>query len=82
VQENLTLYADLHGVPMEQRRAFSRMLEMTDMARFAASAKAVGGMKRSSACLHWSARDLLLLDEPSVGVDPLSRRDLRPSSNN
>ena len=37
VQENLDLYADLHGVPQAQRRdRFARMLEITDMARFTA----------------------------------------------
>ncbi|MBL8433019.1 MAG: hypothetical protein JNK80_11535 [Dechloromonas sp.] len=35
VMENLNLYADLHGVPMDERRErFDRMLTMTDMARF------------------------------------------------
>jgi ABC-2 type transport system ATP-binding protein len=81
VQENLDLYADLHGVPMEQRRErFSRMLEMTDMARFTArpAGKLSGGMKQKLglACTLVRSPDLLLLDEPSVGVDPLSRRDL------
>lgn len=81
VQENLDLYADLHGVPMEQRRTrFGRMLEMTDMARFTRrpAGKLSGGMKQKLglACTLVRSPDLLLLDEPSVGVDPLSRRDL------
>src|SRR5690606_10077476 len=81
VQENLDLYADLHGVPLEQRRErFGRMLEMTDMARFTArpAGKLSGGMKQKLglACTLVRSPDLLLLDEPSVGVDPLSRRDL------
>lgn len=81
VQENLDLYADLHGVPLDQRRTrFGRMLEMTDMARFVArpAGKLSGGMKQKLglACTLVRAPDLLLLDEPSVGVDPLSRRDL------
>jgi ABC-2 type transport system ATP-binding protein len=81
VQENLDLYADLHGVPMEERRErFSRMLEMTDMARFTErpAGKLSGGMKQKLglACTLVRSPDLLLLDEPSVGVDPLSRRDL------
>jgi len=81
VQENLDLYADLHGVPLEQRRErFRRMLEMTDMARFTArpAGKLSGGMKQKLglACTLVRSPDLLLLDEPSVGVDPLSRRDL------
>ena len=81
VQENLDLYADLHGVPMEARKErFARMLEMTDMARFTGrpAGKLSGGMKQKLglACTLVRSPDLLLLDEPSVGVDPLSRRDL------
>ncbi|WP_299846008.1 ATP-binding cassette domain-containing protein [uncultured Paracoccus sp.] len=81
VQENLDLYADLHGVPMEQRRErFARMLQMTDLARFTdrPAGKLSGGMKQKLglACTLVRSPDLLLLDEPSVGVDPLSRRDL------
>ncbi|MCB1969148.1 MAG: ABC transporter ATP-binding protein [Geminicoccaceae bacterium] len=81
VQENLDLYADLHGVPTGERKTrFARMLEMTDMARFTArpAGKLSGGMKQKLglACTLVRSPDLLLLDEPSVGVDPLSRRDL------
>jgi len=81
VQENLELYADLHGVPQDVRRErFGRMLEMTDLTRFTArpAGKLSGGMKQKLglACTLVRSPDLLLLDEPSVGVDPLSRRDL------
>ena len=81
VQENLDLYADLHGVPHEVRRQrFARLLEMTDLQRFTArpAGKLSGGMKQKLglACTLVRSPDLLLLDEPSVGVDPLSRRDL------
>jgi ABC-2 type transport system ATP-binding protein len=81
VQENLDLYADLHGVPPEVRRQrFSRLLEMTDLGSFTArpAGKLSGGMKQKLglACTLVRSPDLLLLDEPSVGVDPLSRRDL------
>jgi len=81
VQENLDLYADLHGVPQEARRErFARMLEMTDLTHFTArpAGKLSGGMKQKLglACTLVRSPDLLLLDEPSVGVDPLSRRDL------
>ncbi len=81
VQENLDLYADLHGVPQAMRRErFARMLEMTDMARFTQrpAGKLSGGMKQKLglACTLVRSPDLLLLDEPSVGVDPLSRREL------
>ncbi|MAA99228.1 MULTISPECIES: ATP-binding cassette domain-containing protein [Hyphomicrobiales] len=81
VQENLDLYADLHGVPHDERQErFARMLEVTDMARFTdrPAGKLSGGMKQKLglACTLVRSPDLLLLDEPSVGVDPLSRRDL------
>lgn len=81
VQENLELYADLHGVAQDVRRErFGRMLEMTDLKRFTArpAGKLSGGMKQKLglACTLVRSPDLLLLDEPSVGVDPLSRRDL------
>jgi len=81
VQENLDLYADLHGVPAEIRRErFARMLAMTDLAAFRErpAGKLSGGMKQKLglACTLVRSPDLLLLDEPSVGVDPLSRRDL------
>jgi len=81
VQENLDLYADLHGVPAALRRErFGRLLEMTDLARFTArpAGKLSGGMKQKLglACTLVRSPELLLLDEPTVGVDPLSRREL------
>jgi len=81
VQENLDLYADLHGVPHAIRQErFTKMLEMTDMARFTQrpAGQLSGGMKQKLglACTLVRSPDVLLLDEPSVGVDPLSRRDL------
>lgn len=81
VQENLDLYADLHGVPESERRErFKRLLDMTDLARFTErpAGKLSGGMKQKLglACTLVRSPELLLLDEPSVGVDPLSRRDL------
>ena len=81
VQENLDLYADLHGVPLPVRQErFRRLLDMTDLARFTArpAGKLSGGMKQklALACTLVRSPELLLLDEPSVGVDPLSRREL------
>ncbi|EHT8677188.1 ABC transporter ATP-binding protein [Salmonella enterica] len=81
VQENLDLYADLHGVPGQVRKErFERLLSITDLTRFTArpAGKLSGGMKQKLglACTLVRSPELLLLDEPSVGVDPLSRRDL------
>jgi len=81
VQENLDLYADLHGVPREVRsQRFKRLLEITDLTQFTErlAGQLSGGMKQKLglACTLVRSPELLLLDEPSVGVDPLSRRDL------
>jgi ABC-2 type transport system ATP-binding protein len=81
VQENLDLYADLHGVPGSERPArYARLLEMTDLGRFTGrpAGKLSGGMKQKLglACTLVRSPELLLLDEPTVGVDPLSRREL------
>jgi ABC-2 type transport system ATP-binding protein len=81
VQENLDLYADLHGVSQAiRRKRHARLLEMTDLARFTArpAGKLSGGMKQKLglACTLVRSPELLLLDEPTVGVDPLSRREL------
>ncbi|MEJ8855139.1 ATP-binding cassette domain-containing protein [Variovorax robiniae] len=81
VQENLDLYSDLHGVSHAVRRErYARLLEMTDLARFTSrlAGKLSGGMKQKLglACTLVRSPELLLLDEPTVGVDPLSRREL------
>ncbi|GMB80057.1 ATP-binding cassette domain-containing protein [Shinella zoogloeoides] len=81
VQENLDLYADLHGVShVERRTIYPRLFEMTQLGPFKArpAGKLSGGMKQKLglACTLVRAPELLLLDEPTVGVDPLSRREL------
>jgi len=81
VQENLDLYADLHGVGAAQRRErYARLMAMTDLGRFTGrlAGQLSGGMKQKLglACTLVRSPALLLLDEPTVGVDPLSRREL------
>lgn len=81
VMENLTLYADLHNVPQKIRQErFNLLLAITDLASFThrAAGKLSGGMKQKLglACTLVRSPELLLLDEPSVGVDPLSRLEL------
>ena len=81
VQENLDLYADLHGVRAAARsERFERLLRMTDLRRFTGrlAGQLSGGMKQKLglACTLVRSPELLLLDEPTVGVDPLSRREL------
>ena len=81
VLQNLKLYADLRGVIGEERDAsFERLLTFTDLKRFQnrKAGALSGGMKQKLglACALISKPQLLLLDEPGVGVDPISRRDL------
>jgi ABC-2 type transport system ATP-binding protein len=81
VQENLDLYADLQGVPEAERpRRYEGLVRMTGLAPFTRrlAGQLSGGMKQKLglACVLVRPPRLLLLDEPTVGVDPVSRREL------
>jgi ABC-2 type transport system ATP-binding protein len=81
VSENMDLYADLQGVPPGQRpERYRRLLEMTGLAPYTRRRAGAlsGGMKQKLglACALIKSPRMLLLDEPTVGVDPVSRREL------
>jgi len=81
VAENLALYADLQGLPGTARKSqFDRLMAFTGLGPFRSrlAGRLSGGMKQKLglACTLVRPPRLLLLDEPSVGVDPISRREL------
>ena len=79
VYENIDFHARLFGLDGQERtRQIARLMEATRLAPFAdrAAGKLSGGMKQklSLCCALVHSPDLLILDEPTTGVDPLSRR--------
>ena len=81
VKENLDLYADVQGVlPATRPERYAELLHMTGLGPFTGrmAGRLSGGMKQKLglACTLVQPPELLLLDEPTVGVDPVSRREL------
>ncbi|HET9986847.1 MAG TPA: ABC transporter ATP-binding protein [Longimicrobiales bacterium] len=81
VRENIDFYADLYRVPKAERPArIARLHHFSGLGPFEdrLAGKLSGGMKQklSLSCALIHHPEVLLLDEPTFGVDPISRRDL------
>jgi ABC-2 type transport system ATP-binding protein len=81
VADNLHLFAELRGMRQsDYREVFARLLEFTQLGPFTErlAGRLSGGMKQKLglACALMARPRVLLLDEPGVGVDPVSRQDL------
>lgn len=78
VDENIEFFADIHGVNnyKERRDELLRFTRLTDFRKFYAG-KLSGGMKQklALACTLIHKPKIIFLDEPTTGVDPVSRRD-------
>lgn len=81
VRENIDFYADLYRVPRKERPArLERLFAFSSLGPFQdrLAGNLSGGMKQklSLCCALIHHPQVLLLDEPTFGVDPISRRDL------
>jgi ABC-2 type transport system ATP-binding protein len=78
VDENIAFFADIHGMARYAARR-DRLLELTGLAPFRArlAGQLSGGMKQklALACTLVHEPELIVLDEPTTGVDPMSRRE-------
>ena len=78
VDENIGFFAEIHGVS-DYRARRNRLLDMTQLTRFRTrrADQLSGGMKQklALACTLVHEPALIVLDEPTTGVDPVSRRE-------
>ena len=78
VDENIEFFAEIHGVKDYKKRR-EELLEFTRLTRFRKflAGKLSGGMKQklALACTLIHRPKIIFLDEPTTGVDPVSRRD-------
>jgi ABC-2 type transport system ATP-binding protein len=78
IDENVGFFAEIHGV-RKYRATRDRLLDMTQLTAFRSrrADQLSGGMKQklALACTLVHAPRILLLDEPTTGVDPVSRRE-------
>jgi ABC-2 type transport system ATP-binding protein len=78
VDENIAFFAEIHGV-RDYRRRRDQLLEMTQLTSFRTrlADRLSGGMKQKLAlsCTLVHEPALIVLDEPTTGVDPVSRRE-------
>lgn len=80
VAENMAFFASLHGVDTrEQKRRIPELLEFAGLGRFTRrlAGRLSGGMKKklALACSLVHQPEVVMLDEPTLGVDPVSRRE-------
>jgi ABC-2 type transport system ATP-binding protein len=82
IDENISFFAEIHGLRMRDRAIRDRrerLLELTQLTKFRTrlADQLSGGMKQklALACTLVHEPKIILLDEPTTGVDPVSRRE-------
>jgi len=80
VMENMRFFADLHGIPRKlQKSSIAELLKFAGLTDFTSrpAGRLSGGMKKklALACSLIHRPAVVLLDEPTLGVDPVSRRE-------